>query len=307
MSVGEKFENPPTRSNAFIAAGASELQFLFVRGMPIIITSKVGHESWKICNGRTATAHSFLHHESAGFVMPAAARTAAGAGKVFTILQPEYVNVKLAPMKSEPADVRPIIIPISANKDKSPIEQFLKHAPRTAKECLGGRRPAVRAHPIEPGFSYTYNKLQGATMDRLILVLHDLTSVKLGAMTLQKVYVALSRVREGKHLAIFPATSNQLQHLVTKKYPSQLQAWDTHYDQTGNWKTGAIILPEVDVIFNRVWLLTQSHDALAKANGVTLKAACRALGITYANLTVIRLREALADAWAAYMLRRQAS
>ena len=61
------------------------------------------------------------------------------------------------------------------------------------KQALIGRVPTVYDHALEAAFVFTYNKLQGATLARLILVLHDLSGLaRLGNMTVQKLFVALS-------------------------------------------------------------------------------------------------------------------
>ena len=41
------------RSRNYAHAGASELEFFFVWGMPLIICckGKIGHESWEVANG----------------------------------------------------------------------------------------------------------------------------------------------------------------------------------------------------------------------------------------------------------------
>ena len=85
------------RSEAFVEAGAEELEFLFVRGMPGIITQggKVGHVSWEIANSKRVIFHSFSHDPADMFEMPAAAKLPAAAGKIFTIQQPLFINVQL--------------------------------------------------------------------------------------------------------------------------------------------------------------------------------------------------------------------
>lgn len=56
--------------NQFYDAGAHELMSYFVQGMPVLISSKQGHVSWKISNGRPGYAHSFPRAPAKGFVMP---------------------------------------------------------------------------------------------------------------------------------------------------------------------------------------------------------------------------------------------
>jgi hypothetical protein len=274
--------------------------------MPLIITVKIGHESWKVSNGRSAVAHSFTLFENSDFDMPEGALGPDAGGQVFTIPQPEYVNVRLLPLKSDPADAQPIIIPVVANADKGPLESFFKHAPATAKEAMGNNVPSVRCHPLDAGFSFTYNKLQGRTVDRLVLILHDLSAAKLGNMTIQKLYVALSRVRNGKHLAIYPADDNQLKYLSKKTNPPLLQAWDRHYDQNGSWSAEDVILPTVHRLFDKVWVLTNSREGLQMANAPLLKDICKPLGIHFTSLkTLPKMREALAVLWDNYVKRRQ--
>lgn len=84
------------------------------------------------------------------------------------------------------------------------------------QRCFSDSIPSVLDHTVEQGFVFTYNKLQGATLDRLILVLNDLTKCKLGDMSIHKLYVALSRVRNGRHLAIFNMNDEELEYLVKK-------------------------------------------------------------------------------------------
>ena len=57
------------------------------------------------------------------------------------------------------------------------------------------------------GMAITYEKLQGATVDRVILLLTDNDGAKLGNITIEKLYVGLSHVRKGEHFAIWPAES----------------------------------------------------------------------------------------------------
>ena len=294
---------PPMRSTAFLTAGAKELQFFFVRGMPLIITVKIGHETWKIANGRRAVAHSFSHDDSAGFTWPDGYDDPQAAGRVFTICQPDFINVRLLPLKSDADPSAAIIIPIAAKADKQPMERFLKHAPKSTKDAVcRASTPAVRNHAVEPAFSITYNKLQGATVDRLILVLHDLSSYKLGHMSVQKLYVALSRVRSGKHMAIYPAERLQLQYLSRKTNPPALQAWDSHYDSEGRWKTEPVVLTDVDSLLDKVWAITGTPESLQKADKKLLKPVCRAVGIHFTS--VGDLHKSLLPIWTAYLHRR---
>ena len=117
---------------------------------------------------------------------------------MFEIDKPEILNVQLVSNKNELEDV----IPFKRKPTKNPMTAFLKHSPSDIKKFFTNNIPSILDHEVEQGFVFTYNKLQGATLDRLILVLDDLTKCKLGEMSIHKLYVALSRVRNRKHLAI---------------------------------------------------------------------------------------------------------
>ena len=99
---------------------------------------------------------------------------------------------------------------------------------------------------------FTYNKLQGATVERLILLLNDVEPCKLGKMCVEKLYVGLSRVEYGKHLAVWPASRVDLTHLYDKKASDKLFAWHAHYDSNGMWMDEKIQLQAVDDAFEKM-------------------------------------------------------
>ena len=134
----------------------------------------------------------------------------------------------------------------------------------------------MRQHKVEPGFAFTYNKLQGATLERLILVLNDHSKTKLGRMTLQKLFVALSRVRMGKHLAVFPCRTSDLQYLTKLKNSDKLLAWATNYaEPEGTWKPGILLFGDVTALFEKV----RQTGGLVKAKKTALRTLCGKLGI----------------------------
>ena len=122
------------RSTHYVHAGANELEFFFVRGMPLIITckGKIGHESWEVANGRKCIAHSFIHNNRDEFIMPSSAWKKESIGKVINIDQPEIVNVQLISNKKELGE----IIPFRRISTKEPMKAYLKHASSTTKNFL---------------------------------------------------------------------------------------------------------------------------------------------------------------------------
>lgn len=150
---------------------------------------------------------------------------------------------------------------------------FLKHAsPQTRQILKGSLIPSVLMHDVQQSFSFMYNKLQGATVDRLILVINYLSKCKLGKMCIHKLYVALSRVRKGKHLAIFQVTNKELQYLKNLRYSDKLLGWNKNYDDEGKWKTNIILyFDDVDRSFDDIY----KNGGLEKANKITLVNICK--------------------------------
>ena len=228
------------RAEGWVEVGAVELEYFFVRGMPMVISckGKIGHEDWQVANGCRCIAHSFVHAESDGFIMPTDVWHPSSAGKVFKIDQPEVINVQLVSNDKSLGD----IIPFRRKVSKEPMMAFLKHASPQTKQILKGPLvPSVLIHYVDQAFSFTYNKLQRATVDRLILVLNDLSKSRLGKMCIHKLYVAISRVRNGKHIAILEVSNEELQYLKKLSYSDKLLAWDKNYDDVGKWKTNDVL------------------------------------------------------------------
>lgn len=85
--------------------------------------------------------------------------------------------------------------------------------------------PSVLRHRFSAAFAFTYNKAQGMTRERVVIVLHKTPGVRLGAMTIEKVFVGVSRVRERAHLAIFPCKDADLAYLFSLEFPQQSCMW----------------------------------------------------------------------------------
>ena len=167
------------RAEQWVDVGAIELEYYFVRGMPMVIccNGKIGHEDWQIANGRKCIAHSFFHAEQDDFNMTTDVWNPSSAGKIIKIDQPEILNVQLLKNDKTLGEV----IPFKRKASKKPMIAFLKHASPQTRKIFNETSliPSVLAHDVEQGFCFTYNKLQGATIDRLIIVLFDLSNCKL--------------------------------------------------------------------------------------------------------------------------------
>ena len=100
------------------------------------------------------------------------------------------------------------------------MEQFLKNAPENVATAIapswnGQQRgiPKVRRHAISPAFAVTYNKVQGQTLSRVVLLLATPKGARLGNLTIEMFFVGISRVRDGNHLRIMPCARADLDYL----------------------------------------------------------------------------------------------
>ena len=179
---------------------------------------------------------------------------------------------------------------------------FLKHASPQTRKIFNETSliPSVLVHDVEQGFCFTYNNLQGATIDRLIIVLYDLSNCKLGKLCLHKLYVALSRVRKGRHLAVFNVSKRELQYLKKLRYSEKLLAWDSNYNNEGICKTDTtIFFNDVERLFDQI----HKKGGLEKANKTLLIDTCKKLYIFYKGRKEYELRNNLKELYNQYIER----
>jgi hypothetical protein len=275
---------------AWVELGAHELEVLWARGLPMVFTGRVGSvHSTRAATGTACEAHSFCHEtEDLGgtpFVMPDV--TGHAAGDIIDIPFPRHLNVLVRGRGGQ----EDFIVPITATTESKPFEAYLKHAPAATRKRLGSLKtaPKVYTHRVEQALVFTYNKLQGATVARVVLVVNCLSMMRLGNMSHAKLYVALSRVREGAHLAIWPCDLKNMKYLCKLRPSPQMVAWNRHYDEGGRWKcTTPAVLPGV---FTKPDLLRDVED-LKKGAAV---AACRRLSVFIGKKSVGELIDLLRD------------
>ena len=118
-------------------------------------------------------------------------------------------------------------------------------------------------------------------------------------MSLQKLYVALSRVRQGAHFAVFPARASDLQYLTKLKHCEKLLAWHGNYNADGFWKDGMLVLGSVNTSFHKV----DRETGLSSVSKTQLRRICGQLGIYHSGLKRPELCAALQPAFADYLVR----
>ena len=70
------------------------------------------------------------------------------------------------------------------------------------KKWVQGVKINYNAFPFELRFAITYHKVQGQTMDKVILFLHERTSKQLAPLQWESLYVAYTRVQNGKDIRV---------------------------------------------------------------------------------------------------------
>ena len=108
-------------------------------------------------------------------------------------------------------------------------------------------------HSFDLGFAITYyHKVQGQTLNEVVLMLHHRKSKQLLSLCFEMLYVALTRVRKTSDIRILyfnesaaapqkgkKTTSKDinpgLHHLLHLKRPKHFDAWLAAYNNNGNW------------------------------------------------------------------------
>ena len=161
-------------------------------------------------------------------------------GDFITIPVPQAVNVKLIGHGAEhyPADApsfnnaRPPIIPVPG-KGKT----IFTFGPNIVDGRRHQKSRALLASTsgFELGFGVTFHKMQGKTVDKIILCLNK-TPRSLGTLTCAGLYVGLTRVRRNADMRVFPPPPGQtLDHLCELKVDQALAEWRQRYDKNGRW------------------------------------------------------------------------
>ena len=137
-------------------------------------------------------------------------------GAVTFVPQPKYIVVS----------IKGRTIPISTSV-------FTIEAKGKLKEDV-----SYRDHGIDHLFAVTYHKLQGLTLEYLILSLNARAGVskRVLPISITSLYVGASRVHDFEHIRVLPFNDNDAEQLVKLKRDPMLSEWITNYDKDGNWK-----------------------------------------------------------------------
>ena len=123
-------------------------------------------------------------------------------------------------------------VPIITSKHKD------THDTTSLWACMKGvpKKIAFHAHPITLAFAVTDFKLQGKTLDKLILSIAPRPFPP--HLDLKAFYVMVSRVRGRHGLRVLHRPAKHrggLLHVLKLKHAPALKAWDEGYNESGDW------------------------------------------------------------------------
>ncbi len=148
-------------------------------------------------------------------------------------------------------------------------------------------------HQVDLGFAVTYHKIQGQTLDQVILVMHRRKSKQLLSMCFEMLYVAVTRVRRASDIRVLffsdakPGTKGKqvdggLAYLKKLKRPSYFDEWLAAYDKDGNWCSKEL-LKKAEADKSHAMKLLARNKGLTAYTMKALKPIAAALGLQIQN------------------------
>ena len=92
-----------------------------------------------------------------------------------------------------------------------------------------------RSHHVALAFAFSFHKLQGKTIDKLILVLKEHKGRKLLTISFEALYVALSRVRSCEEIRFWSDDKIDLEDLIKMRRSPYFGIWDNNFSENGYW------------------------------------------------------------------------
>ena len=225
----------------------------FVFGAPILLTSTI-KATRKLANGTPALLHSLVFHDND---VPECYRAQKCGYCTFEIPAPRFVNCIVGGAKDKPVmwhsiqldDLSQFITTVIPNEQvisltvlKDP-EQVMMHSKYAVEKKIKAELKTC-IHQYDLAFAMTDFKLQGRTLDKLVMLICKRS--KAPFMNLPEFYVLISRVRSLNGLRLLFEDQKELQWLHSKKkHCPKLYAWEQGYDSNGIWdntRCGAALL-----------------------------------------------------------------
>ena len=133
--------------------------------------------------------HSLVWGDGYRWQPPAGARP----GQVHTVPRPAYMVVVLDVDESEKEDAR---------KDRLSAEDLIPLRLEHAEDVVQNVKLAFKQFPLDLGFATTFHKVQGQTLERVIMFLHERKTRQLAKLQWESLYVAMTRVKSGDNMRV---------------------------------------------------------------------------------------------------------
>lgn len=123
-------------------------------------------------------------------------------------------------------DAGPTLIPLRADAQETWVQ---------------GVKIRYNAFPFDLRFAITFHKVQGQTLDKVILFLHKRTTRQLAPLYWESLYVAYTRVKCASDIRVcyFGSDTSSdhkgLEHLRNLRRPQLYDIWQHGYDKEGKW------------------------------------------------------------------------
>ena len=202
----------------------AELTFYFVAGAPAVLKDNISTANG-LANGRTCTLHSLTLEPTDVHLWPEIMQVAAGCE--YRLPRPPLsVNIQLEEstdfLRKNSLVNGLTVLPM---KQRSKTPRSISLAKSTANKFKADVSKAnleYMDHGLDLAFAVTYHKVQGRTLNRVIVDLNVPSSVSVAAF-----YVGVSRVTRQKNMRFLPIF-NRLKTMLTlegKKFDDHLVAW----------------------------------------------------------------------------------
>ena len=198
----------------------------FVIGAPANIIQNHNPVATGIVNGTRVLMHSLVWANGYRWEPPLRCKP----GHVHNVPRPAYVVV-VPDDEGEEVSQKTVavndLIPLQLEPDEDTVQ---------------GVRLSFKSFPYDLGFAMTYHKVQGQTMPRVIMFLHERKSRQLAKLQWESLYVAMTRVKCGNNIRVCYSgseaqhvTTHGLQHLKKLTRPKLYDVWQAAYDKRGYW------------------------------------------------------------------------
>jgi hypothetical protein len=205
-----------------------EMNFIFIKGAPCYLTKNI-NPIRGLANGTPGELHSLTFSDSDTAAMVQDLMRKDRSDDIIDIPSPMCVNIRVPHLdgsweKSMSLEEGAVVIPILID-DKFP----------TCMSWKSSNLP-IYSFPLELGFAITFHKVQGKTLEKIILALNKRKGRRLPNVTFTSFLVGVSRVRDSKNIRRLQAfDASSLSYLLDLKEDPSFKAWKRCYNVNGKF------------------------------------------------------------------------